>query len=280
MPNGRQRALLAVLGIPQWIPRAANTRLAAPVALWRSADEQASNHSHSHNNSHSHQATAASESVAQGASVDVVVDLATVIDTAANPTQDSIPSEQVAHSTESSRPATDRLSEVRSPTARVSSVDPSLLMPDNGFNINTPDIKTDPRINESLDPEPLSLAPRLNFRLQACEINQWVILVNESDLQQPELRKLWHNILLAFKQPTVVHFSWPLSEGQRWQQAGGAKAALNGFLFRMGLDKRVGLMSNLPDDICPERLERLPHLAELLAEPLKKRTLWHLLKAQ
>ncbi|RYD88077.1 MAG: hypothetical protein EOP50_19685 [Sphingobacteriales bacterium] len=69
-------------------------------------------------------------------------------------------------------------------------MDQSLLMPDNGFNINTPDIKTDPLISESLDPEPLSSAQRLNFRLQACEINQWVILVNESDLQQPELRKL------------------------------------------------------------------------------------------
>ena len=64
------------------------------------------------------------------------------------------------------------------------------------------------------------------------------------------------------------------------KQAQQQKSALNGFLFRLGLDKRVGLMSELPDNICPDRLERLPHLTELLAEPLKKRTLWHLLNSR
>lgn len=119
-----------------------------------------------------------------------------------------------------------------------------------------------------------------NFRLQACEINQWIVLVNEADLQNPQLNTLWKNILLAFRKPEVNHFSWPLSEGQRWQRMTGSQAALNGFLFRLGLDKRVGLMSELADEVCPDRIERLPHLSELIEQPLKKRLLWQLLKAQ
>lgn len=117
------------------------------------------------------------------------------------------------------------------------------------------------------------------FHLQVFETAQWLVLINAAELQNPQADQLWRNIQLAFQQPTVYRFSWPLAEGQRWQNGLGAKAALNGFLFRMGLDKRAGLIGDLPDEICPDRLERLPRLSELLQEPLKKRLLWQVLKS-
>lgn len=124
----------------------------------------------------------------------------------------------------------------------------------------------------------LSKAPAIKFHLQVFETAQWLVMVNADELQHPQADLLWRNIQLAFKQPTVYRFSWPLAEGQRWQTSQGAKAALNGFLFRLGLDKRAGLIGDLPDEVCPDRLERLPRLAELLQEPLKKRQLWQVLK--
>lgn len=258
MPNGRQRALLAVLGIPQWIPRAAQTRVAAPAALWRQA----------------HGAVAVQDSdqpISQPSTHNHVTETAAV----ANSVQRAMPSEQGAdRGAEPSQSLA--VADVQRLPVAAPTVLSTVVAAERVQAADHPHNAIDLAINENA--EQLAAAPRLNFRLQACEINQWVVLVNETDLQQPELRQLWHNILLAFKQPPVVHFSWPLSDGQRWQQAGGAKAALNGFLFRMGLDKRVGLMSELDDALCPDRLERLPHLSELLQQPLKKRLLWQLLK--
>lgn len=118
----------------------------------------------------------------------------------------------------------------------------------------------------------------LKFHLHIVETPQWLILVSAEELKDPAATQLWQNIQLAFGSPTLFQFSWPLAEGQRWQSGVGAKAALSGFLFRLGLDKRAGLIGDLPDHICPDRLERLPRLSELLEEPLKKRQLWHVLK--
>ena len=38
-------------------------------------------------------------------------------------------------------------------------------------------------------------------------------------------------------------------------------------------------MGDLPDQVCPDRIERLPSLPELLADPAQKRRLWLLLRA-
>lgn len=141
------------------------------------------------------------------------------------------------------------------------------------------EVKTLP-VDVSLVEKPISM---VQFRIQACEINQWVVVVNEEDLKNPQRLKLWQSIQQAFQknnldQQVIHQFAWPLSDGARWQSAVGAKSAFAGFLFKMGLDKRIGLMSELVDEVCPDRIERLPHLAELLEEPLKKRMLWNLLK--
>lgn len=120
----------------------------------------------------------------------------------------------------------------------------------------------------------------LRFSVQAVELKHWILLIDEQSLQHAAARQLWANICAAFANPEPVRFNWPLADGLRWQHPQGAKAALNGFLFRMGMDKRIGLMGQLQDDIAPDRIERLPTLQELLEQPLKKRSLWSLLKQQ
>lgn len=118
---------------------------------------------------------------------------------------------------------------------------------------------------------------RLRFAVQARVIGQWIVCVPEDALMDEQARRLWDNIGIAMQAQTVQHFAWPLAEGPRWQRMDGAAAALAGFLFRLSPLARVGLMGHLPDTACPDRIERLPALSELLADPLQKRTLWQLL---
>ena len=106
-----------------------------------------------------------------------------------------------------------------------------------------------------------------------------MLLVPEDSLQDPAAQRLWDNIGLAMQVNSIERFVWPLAEGTRWQQMDGASAALSGFLFRLGASYRVGLMGTLADAACPDRIERLPALADLLHEPLQKRGFWQLLRA-
>jgi len=119
----------------------------------------------------------------------------------------------------------------------------------------------------------------LRFALQARVVGRWVLLVPEDSLQDPAAQRLWDNIGLAMQAKTIERFVWPLAEGMRWQHMDGAAAAVSGFLFRLGASYRVGLMGSLADAACPDRIERLPALAELLREPLQKRGFWQLLRA-
>lgn len=138
-----------------------------------------------------------------------------------------------------------------------------------------------PVLADLIEPsEPLSGQVLLRFSIQAVEVNHWILLVDEQTLQNPAAKQLWSSICSAFGKPEQIRFSWPLADGLRWQHPLGAKAALNGFLFRLGMDKRIGLMGHLQDDVVPDRIERLPTLQELIEQPLKKRSLWLLLKQQ
>ena len=105
----------------------------------------------------------------------------------------------------------------------------------------------------------------------------------EQALQDEVCQRLWGNIVQAMNlsaesSAPAESFVWPLAEGARWQRMEGASAALAGFLYRLGKTQRVGLMGDLPDQACPDRIERLPSLPELLANPLQKRSLWLLLR--
>lgn len=264
MHDARQRALLTALGIRQWVPRAVVTKSAsAPsVQLWRQAtDELETNNS--------------TEKVAQHP---VTVAMA---DSFINePARKIVQPEALVHAS--------TVPELGQATANLDhpspAIQPVVLQPELvKHRVDQVSLLSESDAIQTVDHfevEPAATANLHSFRLQACEINQWIVLVNEADLQNPQLHTLWKNILLAFRQPELSHFSWPLSEGQRWQRMTGSRAALNGFLFRLGLDKRVGLMSELADEVCPDRIERLPHLSELIEQPLKKRLLWQLLKNQ
>lgn len=137
---------------------------------------------------------------------------------------------------------------------------------------------------QTLPAEPhTAVEPLIRFSVQARLIGDWIVLVPEQALQDEACQRLWNNILqaLSLDLPQVVAaeiFVWPLAEGARWQRMEGASAALAGFLYRLGKTQRVGLMGELPDQACPDRIERLPSLPELLANPLQKRSLWLLLR--
>lgn len=231
MQSVRQRAILTALGIRQWIPRAIATT-ATPTSqatLWRQSGDQPRDQI-------DHQSEKAF-SCANASSIDTpVAPVSRHIQT--------IAPDQVQH-------------------GREAPLDQQQHLPSQPANSQTSQsgheltiaASTGTMTQDANDFEQDAVMPAnlLNFRLQACEINQWIVLINETDLQNPQLNKLWQNILLAFQKPAITQFSWPLSDGQRWHRMTGSQAALNGFLFRMGLDKRVGLMSQLADEVCPER---------------------------
>ncbi|MEC7118878.1 MAG: hypothetical protein VXW65_03110 [Pseudomonadota bacterium] len=123
-----------------------------------------------------------------------------------------------------------------------------------------------------------SLQPLLRFSVQARVIGAWIVLVPEQSLQVPACQRLWDNIAQALSASPVQTFVWPLAEGARWQRMDGVSAAFAGFLYRLDPQRRVGLMGELPDQVCPDRIERLPSLEGLLAEPLHKRSVWALLR--
>lgn len=128
-----------------------------------------------------------------------------------------------------------------------------------------------------------AVEPLIRFSVQARLIGDWIVLVPEQALQDEACQRLWGNIvqamtLQAASPAPAETFVWPLAEGARWQRMDGASAALAGFLYRLGKTQRVGLMGDLPDQACPDRIERLPSLPELLANPLQKRSLWLLLR--
>lgn len=129
-----------------------------------------------------------------------------------------------------------------------------------------------------------AVEPLIRFSVQARLIGDWIVLVPEQALQDEACQRLWGNIvqamtLQATSTAPAESFVWPLAEGARWQRMEGASAALAGFLYRLGKTQRVGLMGDLPDQACPDRIERLPSLPELLANPLQKRSLWLLLRS-
>lgn len=134
-------------------------------------------------------------------------------------------------------------------------------------------------VTEPLTVEPVVTEPLLRFSVQARLIGAWIVLVPEQTLQDAACQRLWDNIGQAMQASAPESFIWPLAEGVRWQRMQGVSAAFAGFLHRLGKTQRVGLMGDLADQVCPERIERLPSLTDLLANPSQKRSLWLLLRS-
>lgn len=127
--------------------------------------------------------------------------------------------------------------------------------------------------------EAIAAQDLLRFGVEVLQLRSWLLLVPTQSLEDHACRQLWeqlHGVLAG----TRVEWFWPLAEGARWQHAPYAAVALQGLLARLHPHARVGLMGELPDQVLPDRVERLPSLAELIEQPLHKRTLWQLLRAE
>lgn len=237
MRDARQRAILAGLGIPLWIPRLLGTRK-QPIspAIWRDQ---------------------------------------------ITPDQPLIsPHQPEALLSPQQEPPVAALEVQLSEVQQAEPEQPASAL---NITVNKPVLATGllPAVSDALhSADIVSNQALLRFSVQAVEVNHWVLLVDEQTLQNAAAKQLWGNICAAFGNPEQLRFNWPLADGLRWQHPQGAKAALNGFLFRLGMDKRVGLMGELQDNVMPDRIERLPTLQELIEQPLKKRSLWQLLKQQ
>lgn len=267
--QARTRAVLAALGIPVWSQRGRVVQRVPEVLLWRSSTEEVTEHEH---------ASTVQQPVATQA-----IQTRVAVSTDHRPPMDQVAARPSTLSTRQAQ--LESLSKMRlgldqshgaqplSATEHValdSSIAPALS--------TRPDAKTDARPDDGLAVETTTSTP-LRFALQARVIGGWVLLVPEDSLQDPAAQRLWDNIGLAMQVNSIERFVWPLAEGARWQQMDGASAALSGFLFRLGASYRVGLMGSLADAACPDRIERLPALADLLHEPLQKRGFWQLLRA-
>lgn len=259
MRDVRRRSILAALGIPLWIPRLAKTNPqkvveSASQGIWRQQGDEV-----------------VQDNIVDSKPHNDFVDHVKAVKPAAA-VENLIEHHQSAEASAGIRNVAAKKDDaVSSPISQPAE---PLIQP---LQVPLPETILDYSLVESQE----VVAPEtLRFSVQAVEINQWVILMDEKTLKNKAEKQLWNNILQAFGGPAMVPFAWPLADGARWQHPLGAKAALNGFLFRMGMDKRIGLMGELNDEVCPDRIERLPTLKDLLEEPLNKRALWNLLKVK
>lgn len=139
-----------------------------------------------------------------------------------------------------------------------------------------------PEAHPLVDRAPMeAVAPQdlLRFGVEVLQLRSWLLLVPTQALEDHACRQLWEQLHGVFA-GTRVEWFWPLAEGARWQHAPYAAVALQGLLACLHPHARVGLMGELPDQVLPDRVERLPSLAALIAQPLHKRTLWQLLRAE
>lgn len=124
-----------------------------------------------------------------------------------------------------------------------------------------------------------SSASVIRFAVEALLLKSWILVVPAQQLEDTACRQLWEQLQVVFAS-TPVAWSWPLAEGVRWQTAPYAAVALQGLFARLQPHARVGLMGELPDQVLPDRVERLPSLVNLIEQPLHKRTLWQLLQTE
>lgn len=250
----RDRAILAALGVPLWAQRGLPLRDHAPVALWRDQSPPL-----------------VELSSASVVSAPVLVQRTAANTVAATTLPRAMPSTAVS----------DRLNAPSS--TPIQSTQPTQPIAQQTIHKKTQQIQT-PQAERAtiatVQTRPDSaqtLEPVLRFSVQLRQLGAWWVLLPEQALDDERQAKLWRNICLAFAEPVPQVFIWPLAAGSRWQRNDTAAAALAGFLFAHVGVAQVGLMGELDDRVCPDRLARLPSLAELLAEPLKKRALWQLL---
>lgn len=128
-----------------------------------------------------------------------------------------------------------------------------------------------------------------SFALQGLRYQQWLLLCDVEVLKQPEQAALWQSMQRGLNSQ-VLQLNFPLVEGMN--KLSLARAALQGFLTKVANSNQanpqpshiisydnlnIGLLSSLSDELLLDEMQRLPYLAEMLENPLRKKQLWQII---
>lgn len=152
----------------------------------------------------------------------------------------------------------------------------------------TPIAELDVTPSEDYDKQVEAL-PTASFDLQAIVVGEWTLVVDSSYLQKDDRqRQLWQQITHAFR--AERHFfrfplladshQLPTATAQLMRSYPMAVAGFLGFLFSINQgNAKVGALTQLPDCLDKQPIQRLPYLFEMLDDYRLKRQLWLLLSS-
>lgn len=112
----------------------------------------------------------------------------------------------------------------------------------------------------------------------------WALVVPLTALDLPLQKHLWDNLKIGLQAQAGPSLDWPVrSQTGRLRSTSerSFRNTMQGYLFGLMQEGRQpGLMGELPDQFVDERWQCLPRLDELLAEPMRKASLYRLLTAR
>lgn len=186
---------------------------------------------------------------------------------------------QTTHQPPSSEQATTSHQAVHTNAAVASA--PALL-------IDTPALDT-AKAPQQDDDKVINTGAAVSFDLQAIVVGEWILVVDSHHLQQDERQQqLWQQISRGLRAP--LHFfrfpllddnhQLPTATAQLMRSYALAAAGFSGFLFSLNqYHPKVGALTQLPDCLEEQPIQRLPYIDEMLDDYRLKRQLWQLLSS-